>query len=579
MLRASLYLIVCSARNRVRVRLRRLREPRYLIGGLVGSAYLYFAVFNRGARGSRPSGRGLAGLAAAWQATGSSLGGLAVFAMAALVWLLPAKSSLLEFSRAEAAFLFPAPLSRRQLLLHKILRSQLGSLIASVVVVVFVAPASAVGRLEFAVSMWAFFVSARLYFAAVALTRARLSSKYAGGTGARAGGAAWLPVAIAALAALVVVGAVVRQFAMQPAASLSDLTVRLARTAATGLPSVVLWPFAAVVRPLAAPDLEAFLVALAGSLTVLAVTTLWLLAGADAFDLEAGELAGHDTDDTRRARREAPRARAVGWTLPMTGRAEGVFVWKNAMQMFRASDAGLLRVVVPVTAAIVGLSFGVMAANRLRGAAGIVTGFSLAVSAFGVLFGPQIMRLDLRGDLQHLDVLKTWPVGSASVIRGEILWPASVVIATVWIGVACAALFAGTAFPRLPADWHWALAISGIVAAPALVAPQYIVHNAVTIFFPAWVPTGRQQPRGVDAMGQRLIMMAGVVVSLLLFALPGVVAGGLVWLALHRMMGAFALVPATALFTLTVSAEVLLATEWLAPAYERLDLLSVERAE
>ena len=69
--------------------------------------------------------------------------------------------------------------------------------------------------------------------------------------------------------------------------------------------------------------------------------------------------------------------------------------------------------------------------------------------------------------------------------------------------------------------WRWVLAVSGIVAAPALVTPQYIVHNAVAIFFPAWVPAGMQQPRGVDAMGQRLIMMAGVVCSLLLFALPG----------------------------------------------------------
>ena len=79
MLSASLYIIVCTARNRLRVRLRRLREPRYLIGAIVGSAYLYFAVFNRGAgrrtASAAPAGE-LAGLAAAWQATGSSLAGL-----------------------------------------------------------------------------------------------------------------------------------------------------------------------------------------------------------------------------------------------------------------------------------------------------------------------------------------------------------------------------------------------------------------------------------------------------------------------------------------------------------------------
>ena len=80
-------------------------------------------------------------------------------------------------------------------------------------------------------------------------------------------------------------------------------------------------------------------------------------------------------------------------------------------------------------------------------------------------------------------------------------------------------------------------------------------------------------------MGQRLIMMAGVVLSLLLFALPGALAGGIVWLAVCRLLGASALVPATAVFTLAVMAEVLMAVELLAPAYERLDLTSVERAE
>jgi hypothetical protein len=581
-LAASLYLIVCSTRNRVRVRLRRLREPRYLIGGIVGSAYLYFAVLNRGRRGpdgpARP-GRGLIALMPSWQAAGSSLAGLAVFAMAAAVWLLPGKSSLLEFSRAEAAFLFPAPLTRRQLLIHKVMRSQIGALIASVVVVVLVAPASPMGRLRFAVSAWAFFVCARVYFAAVALTRARLSPMGSGASSSRSTRpvAAWLPIAIGVPAVIIVAGAIVRQFAVQPAVSLPDLTVRLARTVASGLPAVVLWPFTAILRPLAAPGFASYALTLPGSLAVLALTMAWMLAGADAFDLEAAASGGDEATD--QARRAAPRARDIGWSLSPTGPTEGVFVWKNAMQMLRASDAGFLRVAAPVTAAIVGLSFAVMSANRLQGAAGVVTSFALAVSAIGILFGPQLMRLDLRGDLQHLDVLKTWPVRSGSVIRGEILWPAGVVTASVWIGIALAALFAGPAFPRLTPVWHWSLAVSGLVAAPAFVATQYVVQNAMAVFFPAWVPTGRQQPRGVDAMGQRLIMMAGVVLSLLVFALPGVFAGGMVWLALHRLLGAATLVPVSVLFSVVVLTEVVLTTEWLAPAYERLDVMSVERRD
>jgi hypothetical protein len=80
-------------------------------------------------------------------------------------------------------------------------------------------------------------------------------------------------------------------------------------------------------------------------------------------------------------------------------------------------------------------------------------------------------------------------------------------------------------------------------------------------------------------MGQRLIMLAGVIVSLLLFSVPGALAGGLVWLASRSLLGAAALVPASVLFMLTVLVEVLMATELLGPAYDRLDLTSVERGE
>ena len=47
MFSASLYIITHSARNRLRLRLRRLREPRYLIGAVAGAAYFYFTVFAR----------------------------------------------------------------------------------------------------------------------------------------------------------------------------------------------------------------------------------------------------------------------------------------------------------------------------------------------------------------------------------------------------------------------------------------------------------------------------------------------------------------------------------------------------
>jgi ABC-2 type transport system permease protein len=49
---ASLYIVICTARNRLRLRLRRLREPRYLFGAIAAGAYFYFTVFAR-LRGGR----------------------------------------------------------------------------------------------------------------------------------------------------------------------------------------------------------------------------------------------------------------------------------------------------------------------------------------------------------------------------------------------------------------------------------------------------------------------------------------------------------------------------------------------
>jgi hypothetical protein len=112
-----------------------------------------------------------------------------------------------------------------------------------------------------------------------------------------------------------------------------------------------------------------------------------------------------------------------------------------------------------------------------------------------------------------------------------------------------------------------------------MIAAQYTVHNAATILFPAWVQLGSQRTRGIDAMGQRLIMLAAVLVSLLLFAVPGAIGAGIVWLILYRFVGAVALVPMAIVFSAIVLTEVVVVTELLGPAYERVDVTSVERPE
>jgi hypothetical protein len=579
MLSASLYITACTTRNRIRLRLRRLREPRYLVGAVVGAAYLYFALFarrGRPARRFRDDDRGPFDVASAWQTIGSPLAGLAVFTLALLAWLLPGRAGLLEFSRAETVFLFPAPVSRRELLVHRLVRSQVGSLITSVVMAVFFAPSAGFGRLRFGLAMWTLFVTIRVYFAAVALTRAQFSSPR---LSARL--AAWLPVALLSGGAVIVFTAVVQHMRRLPVASASDFWVRLTGALAGSLPRIVLWPFIAVLRPQFETTVAAFVPAMAGSFAVLVLVTVWMLANDGAMERAAGEAAEKLASESRGRTTTTVRVRQVGPPLALSGRVEWAILWKNAMQTFRAVNLPLGRLLWPTFGILMGLTGAAvgMSAAQNRGPAGFITALGFAATLLSVVAGPLIMRLDLRSDFEHLEVLKTWPVRAADLIRGEMAWPAAFVSGIAWLGILCTALFSGAAIPDLQFVDRWSFAVSALIAAPAVIAAQYTVQNALALFFPAWVALGNQRTRGLDAMGQRLIMLAAILVALALFAVPGAIAGGIVWLVLRNVLGSVVFVPAAVVFAGVVLTEVTVATELLGPVYDRMDLTSIEKPE
>jgi ABC-2 type transport system permease protein len=214
-----------------------------------------------------------------------------------------------------------------------------------------------------------------------------------------------------------------------------------------------------------------------------------------------------------------------------------------------------------------------------RGPAAALCLMALLASTFSILLGPQAMRSDLRGDLQHLELLKTWPVKAAAVLRGEMLWPAMLLTVCAWFALLCGTILSAAAFPDLTLAWRLSLGAAAILLTPALVFAQLTAQNAAAVLFPAWIPIGNQRPRGLDAMGQRLILFAGVLLSLVVMVGPGAIAGSIIWFVLFRFIGAMVLVPAASVCLAIVALEVMLATEALGPAYERIDLSDVERAE
>jgi hypothetical protein len=209
----------------------------------------------------------------------------------------------------------------------------------------------------------------------------------------------------------------------------------------------------------------------------------------------------------------------------------------------------------------------------------MVGAFSLAATAFAILMAPQVVRIDMRQDLQHLELLKTWPVKASAVVRGELLWPGALITAGSWTTLAVAMFLSGTILPSVSFGLRMGGGTAIAILAPSIVFSQLAIHNAVALLFPAWVPLGNQRPRGLDAMGQRLIMLGGTWLLLILSAVPGALGGAIVWFALRRFIGPAALVPAAVVCTVIVGVEGLLATEAIGPAYERLDVTAVERGE
>src|SRR5262249_14342172 len=111
-----------SFRNRIIARLKRLRQIRYLAATLVGIGYVCLVWRPwRMVRIVGPIPGSISPLELALPIE-AAMGAL-LTAVALLRWLWPGSKPVLNFSEAEVAFLFPAPLTRRQLIRYSLIRS------------------------------------------------------------------------------------------------------------------------------------------------------------------------------------------------------------------------------------------------------------------------------------------------------------------------------------------------------------------------------------------------------------------------------------------------------------------------
>jgi ABC-2 type transport system permease protein len=579
MIRALLFLRWHSLLNLLRTRARRLRQPKYLAGLVAGVLYFWFFFFRHLGGGAGPgAGRGL-------EPTEFVFAAVAVLGVLRIgsAWLAPTPRPSLDFSEAEIAFLFPAPVTRRQLVHFKLLGTQFTILFSSLLLTLVTGRGATLAgnALTHAVGWWVVLSLGHLHNLGAAFTVARLVE--GGMSRARRqllvggvivlllGGLVW-----GAWTSAPDLEAWMSAYQMQHAGDplgTSALAAYVREVSGTGLIGAILLPFRVALGPFFAPDTAAFLQSLGPALLLLAVHYFWVMRNAVSFEeasIAAAEKRAAFVAKLRAGQRPigaaAAKARKAPFPLsPVGGWPELAFLWKNLLSTHPWLGP---RAFLPAALVVTFLA---------RSMSPQLWFIPLIAAVYLVLLGPQLARQDLRSDLANADLLKGYPLPGWRIVLGQLLAPTAILSGLLWLALLALFVVSGRG-PGAPAWLGTQFRVTGLVCLAVLIPPvcllQLLVPNAGAILFPSWASPARpNRGGGIEVMGQRLIFLAGQTVVLLAAVLPAAGFAVLAGFAASLTSGpAAAFVTGTATLLLALGAEIAAGVYWLGHRFERFDL-------
>ncbi|HVR38960.1 MAG TPA: putative ABC exporter domain-containing protein [Thermoanaerobaculia bacterium] len=531
-----------SLRNRVVHRIRMLKQPRYLIGGILG--LLWFA--NLMLRNRAPV---RINHLTENSAILLDLVSLPVLAILLLTWYVP--TSALAYTAGEAQFLFTAPLTRRQLLLYKLVRSQLNVIITTLVMTFFRFPH---GRY---LGLWACVTTIGIYIIFVELARAKL----------RAIGVSTMWQIIGVSVIVTAVANIFVAFAHKPVANGTPFDSAILRVILF-VPG--LFAHAAVARSWL--ELASYVV------IVLAIGALLFLIGS-SLRIPLEEIA-LDASERQLARTERKQQRRSGMTIrarnmrPLFQLKEGsspevAIFWKNLIGVMRVSFP---LIALFLTAFALLFVFGLFIAQE-RPAIVFCAGLSACITCLFLIAGASIVPFDLRHEARRLDILKSWPIAGDRLIAASIAAPLVIVAFFQLLFLTNTALIVARLHERevhIPPEL---LVILFLFAVPICVA-QLLLRNAMMIFFPAWVVRSKEEQRGFVAIGQRLLALLMNLVVFCAVLVPAAIVSGIgFWIGMQFAGGQPALLAAmTAPGVAVLLLEVWLGLRFLGAQFDRLDV-------
>jgi hypothetical protein len=576
MVAALVYLQATSIAGALRQRLKRLKQPKYLLGALAFLAYLGFMIGPRAWQANH--GPGLHAFPPAMAAILGSALPLFVLLWMAVSWLWPADRAVLRFSEAEIAFLFPAPLSRAGLINFSLLRAQLAIFVSAFLLSLLFGRGRGLpgNPLQHATALWILFATLRLHALGASFTHARFSER---------GGRAWLRRSLASVAVLLVLLGMAGWVALSsppPPALAGDGP----RAIALLLPwlshllnapplSWLLAPFALVSAPMAGSG-GAWWRALVPALAVLVLHYLWVLRANVSFE-EASIEQAQQRAERALAKSEgrwsggARKPRPAPFPLATHGPVAIAFLWQGligAGPFWRPRNLALA--VLGMVVAVV-----VVAATPYRPLLGIGAGVALVSSAMSGFFAPMMAQRRLRETLDLLDIFKAGPLAGSQIALGQLLTPAALAAISQWIGLLLVALCV------VAADYRefgtgallWSGLASAALLGPLLSMVMICIPFAWVLWFPAWAESLGARGGGFEAAGQRMIFGVAYLVLAAVAMAPAALLGALAWWMLGSLLGAAAALFVGALFAAGVLvAELTLLVRTLGWKIDRFDL-------
>jgi ABC-2 type transport system permease protein len=508
-IRTFVELTLRTTRNRIVYRLRRLRDPRYLIGAIAGFGYLWLMFFRntRGAHGKQVV-----------LLTGDLIAdfmGVVILALMILAWALPSDSGGLQFSEAEIAFLFPAPLRRRDLLLYKIIRAQPQALGSAIAFFIFG------WRRSWLIGTWAALSVLGIYFIFVALARARLKLMHIGFIARLL----IVSVVLTGLVSLAVSDIVKNHPLVLKGKTGPEVIKQLHGAFYDGAIGAVLF----VPRLFATAASPPSLAQMATSIAALAVlgAILFLLAVRMNISFEEASIV-HSA--RRAARIDRLRARQSGrmrvsyrrlgspFKLGEAGWPETAIVWKNVIALMRTAF-GIVILLLVMAALLLGFALYQHDAIAYK----VIGGMFLFMAAFFPLSGPQLFANDLRLDLARSEILKSYPIVGERLVAAELAAPLVVITALEVLFAGCGSLLlqlSGTTerFGRLAATPEFAVTV--LVLTLPVCAMLLLIRNAVPLYFPAWSLRPADDVRSFVNVGQRIVVLFANLFALFIALIP-----------------------------------------------------------